>query len=228
MKIGGFVKTSFVDYPGKIASVVFTQGCNLRCGYCHNVSLLDTQNASKVILPEEVFAWLSKRKGMINAVVISGGEPTLQEDLYVFIVKLKAMNLFVKLDTNGTNPDILRALIDDELLDFIAMDLKAPLCKYGSLTGTSLLELQAIRASVEVIKNCGLAYEFRTTYCSELDADDIPNIILDFEITSNYILQNCRGVEQRKVSRNRQDFERLTQCSKKDWSLLFRGFQEVK
>ena len=225
MNIAEFIKASFVDYPGKIASVVFTQGCNLRCGYCHNVSLLDTKDTSNGILPEEIFEWLSKRKGMIDAVVVSGGEPTLQKNLHVFIEELKSMRLLVKLDTNGTNPDILRALIDDKLLDFIAMDLKAPLSKYESITGTSQLELSSIRESVEVIKNSGLAHEFRTTLCPELEADDIPSIILDFEIASNYVVQSCRSTELKKVSRNKQDLKRLTQWSKKNLSFSFRGFE---
>lgn len=225
MNIAGFVKTSFVDYPGIIASVVFTQGCNLRCGYCHNVDLLDSNGNSNGILPEEIFEWLSKRKGMIEAVVLSGGEPTLQKNLHIFIEELKSMRLFVKLDTNGTNPDILRTLIEDELLDFIAMDIKAPFSKYERITGTSELELSSIRESVEVIKNSGLAHEFRTTLCPELEADDIPSIILDFEIVSNYVVQSCRSTDLKKVARSNQDLWRLTQWSNRNLSFSFRGFE---
>lgn len=224
MNIGGFVKTSFVDYPGKIASVVFTQGCNLRCGYCHNFRLIDENDGSMGILPEEIFEFLAKRKGMIDAVVVTGGEPTLQKDLNVFIKELKAMSLLVKLDTNGTNPDSLRALMEDKLLDFIAMDLKAPLRKYEQVTGTSCLELASVLESVEIIKSCGLAYEFRTTLCPELEAEDIPKIMLDFEIASNYVVQSCRSTELKKVSSNKQDLKRLTQWSKKNLSFSFRGF----
>lgn len=225
MHIAGFVKTSFVDYPGKIASVVFTQGCNLKCSYCHNVSLIDPDNTANGILPEEIFEWLAKRKGMIDAVVISGGEPTLQTNLHVFIRELKAMNLLVKLDTNGTNPDSLGRLIDEGLVDFIAMDLKAPLSKYERITGTSSLELLSIRESVDVIKNSGLAHEFRTTLCSELDAEDIAKIILEFEIVSDYVLQNCRSTELNKVSRDKEDLKRLIQWYKENWTFSFRGFE---
>lgn len=225
MNIAGYVKTSFVDYPGKIASVVFTQGCNLRCGYCHNFRLIEEKDASTGIQPKEVFAFLSKRKGMIDAVVVSGGEPTLQKNLHVFIEELKAMSLLVKLDTNGTNPDVLRALIDDELLDFIAMDLKAPLSKYERITGTSQLELSSIGESVDVIKNSRLAHEFRTTLCPELETDDIRSIILDFDIASNYVVQSCRSTELKKVSRNEQDLKKLTQWSEKNFSCSFRGFE---
>lgn len=199
MKIAGWVKTSFVDYPGKIASVVFTQGCNLRCTYCHNLSLLDYKATSTGMLSaEEIFKFLAKRQGLIDAVVISGGEPTLQKNLPIFIEQLKEMSLLVKLDTNGTNPEILRALIDDKLLDFIALDLKAPLSKYGDITGTSCLDLALILESAEIIKQCGLAHEFRTTLCPELEADDISRIILDFEITSDYVVQSCRDAGLKK------------------------------
>lgn len=225
MNIGGFVKTSFVDYPGMISSVVFTQGCNLRCSYCHNFGLIDADGASNIILPEEIFEWLTKRKGMIDAVVVSGGEPTLQEDTHAFIGELKAMDLLVKLDTNGTNPDILRTLIHDNLLDFIAMDLKAPLSKYESITRTSSLGLSPVLKSVEIIKNCGLAHEFRTTLCPELEAGDIPSIILEFDITSNYVVQNCRSTELKKVSKNKQELKRLIQWSNKNLPICFRGFE---
>lgn len=225
MNIAGFVKTSFVDYPGKIASVVFTQGCNLRCSYCHNVSLLDTNHTLNGILPEVIFEWLSKRKGMIDAVVISGGEPTLQKDLYAFIAELKAMKLLVKLDTNGTNPDILRTLIEDGLLDFIAMDLKAPFSKYEKITGASQLELSLILESVEVIKKCGFAHEFRTTLCPELESDDIPSIILEFEIASNYVVQSCRSTKLDNVSMTMQDLKRSIQRSENKLSFSFRGFE---
>lgn len=226
MKISGFVKTSFVDYPGKIASVVFTQGCNLRCGYCHNHTLLDIRDASKRILPEQIFEYLSKRKGMIDAVVVSGGEPTLQKNLHAFIQELKRMNLLIKLDTNGTNSDSLRALINDGLLDFIAMDLKAPLGKYERIAGTSPLELVSILESVDIIKNSGLAHEYRTTFCPGLEEEDILSIILDFEIASNYVLQNCRSTEFKKVSRVKPDLKKLIQWYKKNWSLSLsvRGF----
>ncbi|MDR3601272.1 MAG: anaerobic ribonucleoside-triphosphate reductase activating protein [Desulfosporosinus sp.] len=225
MNIAGFVKTSFVDYPGKIASVVFTQGCNLGCGYCHNFGLIEKKEASTGIQPEEIIEFLAKRKGMIDAVVVSGGEPTLQKNLHVFIEELKAMSLLVKLDTNGTNPDSLRSLLEDKLLDFIAMDLKAPLSKYESITGTSPSELLSIRESVEVIMNSGLEHEFRTTFCPELEADDILSIILDFKIASNYVVQSCRSTDRNKLFRNEQDLKKLTWWSEKNLPFSFRGFE---
>ncbi|AET66182.1 anaerobic ribonucleoside-triphosphate reductase activating protein [Desulfosporosinus orientis DSM 765] len=222
MKIGGFLKASFVDYPGKIASVVFTQGCNLRCSFCHNAILIDTDNTAHGILPEEIFEWLAKRKGMIDSVVVTGGEPTLQPDLKVFIEELKAMSFLVKLDTNGTNPDIIRALLDDELLDFIAMDIKAPLSKYDSIAGTSQLNLSSIRESAEIIKNCDIDYEFRTTFCPELATDDIPCIILDFDLVSNYVVQNCRNSQFEKRLDNKQSLRSLVNEAS---ALSLRGFE---
>lgn len=134
------------------------------------------------------------------------------------------MKLLVKLDTNGTNPDILRTLISEELLDFIAMDLKAPLNKYEAITGVSGLELWPIRESVEIIKNSGLAHEFRTTFCPNLDADDIPCIILDFEITSNYIVQNCKDTGFQKATKKKQDLRNLIMYNNKSFALALRGF----
>lgn len=225
MNIAGFVKTSFVDYPGKIAFVVFTQGCNLRCGYCHNVNLLDREDTANCILPEEIFKWLAKREGLIDSVVVSGGEPTLQKDLAVFIKELKGKKLLVKLDTNGTNPDRLRILISEKLVDFIAMDLKAPLGKYEKITGTSRLDLPSIQESAEVIKNSGLAYEFRTTLCPELEVDDLPRIMAEFEIDSSYVVQNCRSPELKKVFRSKQDLRRLVQWAETNPSVVLRGFE---
>ena len=222
MKIGGFIKTSFVDYPGKIASVVFTQGCNLRCGYCHNAGLIATGNRTGVILPEDIFQWLAKRKDMIDSVVVSGGEPTLQADLNVFMEKLKLMNFLVKLDTNGTNPEVLRTLLAEKLLDFIAMDIKAPLNKYQSIAGTSQLNLSLIRESAELIKTCGIEYEFRTTFCPELAIDDIPRIILDFDLASNYVVQNCRSTQFEQRPDNRQTLPRLTDEAE---GVSLRGFE---
>jgi pyruvate formate lyase activating enzyme len=226
MKLGGFVKTSFVDYPGKIAAVVFTKGCNLDCSYCHNPGLLnsnETNDALEDIRGEDVLTWFSKRNGMIDAVVISGGEPTLQKDIGVFLKELKSRSLCVKLDTNGTNPDVLSALIKDKLVDFIAMDIKAPLNKYESVCGIKL-DLPAIKKSVQLIKSSGLDYEFRTTLCSELEVVDISRIISDFQITSNYVVQHCRNTERQKTTGSKEKFSMLTQQSGDSLCCSYRGF----
>ncbi|OQX50761.1 MAG: anaerobic ribonucleoside-triphosphate reductase activating protein [Candidatus Cloacimonas sp. 4484_209] len=130
MKIGGFQKVSLIDYPGKICAIVFTRGCNFRCPYCHNPELVLPENYSPLIPEEEIFSFLEKRRGKLDAVEITGGEPTLQEDLTEFIRKIKEMGFLVKLDTNGSFPSVLEKVIYSGLVDYIAMDVKAPLEKY--------------------------------------------------------------------------------------------------
>ena len=131
MKIGGFVKNSFVDYPGLISTCIFTVGCNLNCWYCHNKHLLIDQQ--KLINEEEIFEFLSSHKGFIDAVVVSGGEPTTQKDLIEFLSKVKNMGYKVKLDTNGTNFDVLKKVVEQNLVDYVAMDIKAPIEKYEQI-----------------------------------------------------------------------------------------------
>lgn len=224
MKIGGFVKASFVDYSGKIASVVFTQGCNLNCGYCHNGGLIGCNSNMKLIQSEDVLNWLSKRSGIIDAVVISGGEPTMQSNLHAFIRELKKRSLYVKLDTNGTNPTVLKSLIERKMVDFIAMDIKAPFNKYASVCGMEYMDLLPIKKSVDIIKNSGLNYEFRTTLCSELDGDDISQIISDFQISSNYIVQHCRSEESSESFGNKRNVNMIMQQLKQEIECSFRGF----
>lgn len=132
-KLAGLQKTTFIDYPEKIACIVFTQGCNFRCGYCHNPELFE--NKEPVLSVPAFFEFLNKRKGKLDGVVITGGEPTLHnKDLIEFIKKVKSLGFLVKLDTNGTHPDVLQELLNENLLDYIAMDIKAPLAKYKEIT----------------------------------------------------------------------------------------------
>ena len=137
MNIGGFLSLSLCDYPGKVAAVVFTNGCNFRCPWCHNGHLLRGADAPdhRELPEEEVLARIAELKNRLQGVVVTGGEPTIQPDLRDFIVRLKDLGLLVKLDTNGSHPEIVRALIAEGLVDFIAMDVKAPWAKYGTLTG---------------------------------------------------------------------------------------------
>lgn len=163
MKIGGLQKVSLIDYPGKICAVVFTRGCNFRCPFCHNASLvLPERFGADEVSEEEVFGFLEIRKGKLDAVVISGGEPTVQRDLPVFIGKIKSMGYEVKLDTNGTNPGVLEDLLRLNLLDYLAMDIKAPFDKYPVLAGRAV-DIDSLRKSISLIMNSGLEYEFRTT-----------------------------------------------------------------
>lgn len=193
MKIKGFQKSSFIDYPDKISAVIFTGGCNFRCGYCHNGELVI--NKLEALKTEEVFALLEKRKKYIDAVCISGGEPTLQKDLPEFLSRIKSLGFLVKLDTNGTNPDVLTELLKRELLDYIAMDIKAPLKKYRKIT-LEKADIEKIKRSVEIIKNSKVEYEFRTTVCKELiSPSDILAIAKEIRGCRKYTIQNYRESE---------------------------------
>lgn len=173
MEIAGFIKNSFVDYPGVISSVVFTPFCNFNCWYCHNCDVISQVKGT--IAEEEVFSFLDKRKNFIDGVVVSGGEPTLQKDLTQFIRKLKHMGFKVKLDTNGSNLAVLESLIKENLIDYVAMDIKAPVSKYKQIIGRDWPK-EEILSAISYVKNCGVDHEFRTTYSPDLTKEDIIEI----------------------------------------------------
>ncbi len=176
MRIGGFQKCSLIDYPGKICAIVFTLGCNFRCSYCHNPELVYPELFNKPIPEEEIFSFLTRRRGKLDAVTITGGEPTLQADLLDFILKIKKLGFLVKLDTNGSNPEIMENVISSKSVDYIAMDVKAPLEKYQEITDFTI-EPERIKKTIELIMNSNIDYEFRTTIVkSELDENDISKI----------------------------------------------------
>ena len=159
MKIAGLQKLTLLDYPEHLACIVFTQGCNFNCGYCQNSELINF-NSDDLIDENEVLEFLKKRVGILSGVVISGGEPTIQKDLIDFIKKVKSLGYKVKLDTNGTNPEILKKLIDNELIDYIAMDIKHTFTKYEIVTCSKILK-EAIQKSIKLVKT--IPHEFRTT-----------------------------------------------------------------
>jgi pyruvate formate lyase activating enzyme len=176
MLIGGFQKSSLLDYPDKISAIIFTQGCNFRCSYCHNKELIIQKPVNTPITPEEVLSFLEKRRNKLDAVVITGGEPTLQPDLIEFMQKIKKSGFLIKLDTNGSNPYVLGEAIRLKLADYIAMDIKAPLEKYQVITNCKA-DIEKIKESVDLIKNCDVKYEFRTTVLrSQLSEEDILQI----------------------------------------------------
>lgn len=189
MKIGGFQKFSLIDYPGKICAIIFTQGCNYRCGYCHNPELVEPKLFSPLIPEEEIFSFLEKRKGKLEAVEITGGEPTLQPDLFEVLRKIKAMGYLTKLDSNGSNPEVVQKAVGLNLVDYLAMDIKAPLGKYRSVINSNI-DLNKITRSIKLIMNSGLDYEFRTTVVkSQLKKDDILKIGEMIRGAKLYILQ---------------------------------------
>ena len=187
MKIAGFVKNSFVDFPNKISSVIFTKGCNFNCWYCHNKHIIGNET-QQLIDEKEVFEFLNKRKNLIDAVVISGGEPTLQIDLKDFIIKIKKMGFCVKLDTNGSNPHIVEDLLNCNLLDYIAMDIKTSLQNYDKVCGIKV-NIENIKKTIEIIMNSNIDYEFRTTIAPEIQQEDIDDILQIIKNSKNYYLQ---------------------------------------
>ena len=193
VKIGGFQKLTLLDYPGKVACLVFTKGCNLRCPFCHNASLVThTQDAGDVT-QEEILSYLQKRKGLLDGVCITGGEPLMQKGIEEFIAKVKELGYSVKLDTNGTFPDKLRELLDKKLVDYVAMDIKNCKEKYPATTGIQGFGLESVEKSLAVLKESGVEYELRTTVTDELHTpEDIGKIALWIKDTQKYFIQNFK------------------------------------
>lgn len=199
MKLGGLVKFTLIDFPGCPAAIVFTQGCNFRCRYCHNPELVYPHLFQESVPEEEIMSFLQRRQGTLEGVVVSGGEPTLQADLVRFMADIKALGYKTKLDTNGTRPEVLKELLDKKLVDFIAMDLKAPLAKYSDITGVEA-NANVIRQSMALIRQSGVAYQFRTTYDKEILTDeDIAAISLAVD-GKNYKVQECLPVAKEKAA----------------------------
>jgi pyruvate formate lyase activating enzyme len=176
--IGGLERFTLSDFPGRAAAIVFTQGCNFRCPFCHNGQLLPMRPpAASALVPEsEVLAFLAKRRGRLDGVVITGGEPTLQPDLADFLRALRALGFATKLDTNGSQPDIVRELLENGLLDYVAVDLKAPIDRYAMLAGVRV-DLASIRTSIALVAASGVPHEFRTTVVPRLlSPDDVKAI----------------------------------------------------
>lgn len=177
MKISGLQKLTLLDYPGHLACTVFTAGCNFRCPFCQNASLVLPSKVISQYREEEILNFLSSRKHILEGLCISGGEPTMQPDLTDFIRKVKSMGYSVKLDTNGTHPKLLRELIEDQLIDMVAMDIKNSKESYPKTSGIEILNINSIEESVDLLKEGRIPYEFRTTIVRELhtkkDMDDI-------------------------------------------------------
>ena len=169
-RIGGFLPLSLCDYPGRVAAVVFTRGCNFRCPFCHNGHLLDGEGAPEDPAADGVLARLASLAARLQGVVVTGGEPTLQPALADFLRRIRGLRLAIKLDTNGSRPDVLAALLAARLLDFVAMDLKAPWPRYPELSGTAC-DVAALKRSVALIAGSGLPHQFRTTRVPPLLSD---------------------------------------------------------
>jgi pyruvate formate lyase activating enzyme len=194
MIIGGIQRNSFIDYPGKLSCVLFVSGCNFTCPYCHNPRLVKVDSAYSNRLDEKAFyEFLENRKGFIDGVVISGGEPTLNEHLPLFLERIKQLGYPVKLDTNGTRPRVIRHLIDNGLIDYIAMDIKADPFDYPPSIARNY-DPQNILSSIEIIRDSGLPYEFRTTCVKPIvNERTVRNILRTIKDAELYALQRFRA-----------------------------------
>lgn len=174
MQIHGFNKTTLLDYPGHLAATLFVSGCNFRCPFCHNASLVINPLGEETIPHDDIFATLKKRRGIIEGICITGGEPTIYPGLNKFIISIKEMGFLVKLDTNGNNPKVLKDLVDNKLIDYVAMDIKNSKEKYSLSVGLPSFQTNIIEESVDFLLNGRIPYEFRTTIVKEHhNLDDI-------------------------------------------------------
>ncbi len=234
MIIGGLEKLSLIDFPGHLAAIVFTKSCNFRCHFCYNPMLVFAEGESELknidegpsLIPEEdLFLFLKERVGKLDGLVISGGEPTLQTDLKDFIIKAKKLGYKIKLDTNGTNPDKVLDLIKNNLLDYVAMDLKAPLDKYESVIGVKT-DIEKIKKSIKMLIEGNTPYEFRSTLVPGLvNEEDILKMSKDIVGAKLWYLQKFKS----DVNLVNQDFKNkssFTDIEMEDFSKIASGFVE--
>ncbi len=190
MRICGLQKLAMVDYPGKLAATVFTGGCNLHCPFCHNAPLVTHLEQSPELSKEEILDFLASRKKLLDGVVLSGGEPLLQKDAAEFLRQVRALGFSVKLDTNGCYPQALAHILEQGLVDYVAMDIKNSREKYAQTVGLSNFDLTPIEESIRLLRESGIDYEFRTTAVRELHtADDIRAIGAWVKGAPRYYLQ---------------------------------------
>ncbi|MCA9399993.1 MAG: anaerobic ribonucleoside-triphosphate reductase activating protein [Candidatus Omnitrophica bacterium] len=216
MRIGGLQKCSLIDYPEKLSCVIFTQGCNFRCPFCHNRELVLPEHFKETVPEEDVLTLLTKRRKYLEGVVITGGEPTEQEDLLQFMDKIKSMGYLLKLDTNGSRPHIIRALIQNGLVDYIAMDIKTSLEKYQKAIGVNF-PVELIQESIDLIKGSGIQYEFRTTVVQPFcGLEDVCRISALVKNNKQYHLQAFRE-SPKMINRNLFQKSQVTPSEIQSW-----------
>ena len=191
MLINGFQKLTVLDYPGKVACIVFTPGCNFRCPFCHNAGLVTHIDKDAFIDVGEVLSYLKKRQGLLDGVVITGGEPLLQDGIEEFIAEIKSLGYSVKLDTNGSYPEKLISIVEKGLVDYVAMDIKNSKAKYGMTVGAEDFDIAPVEKSVDFLLQGKVDYEFRTTVVKNFHTpDDIQDIVVWIKGAHKYFLQN--------------------------------------
>jgi len=219
MNIGGLQKTTLLDYPDAISAIIWTVGCNFRCPFCYNKDIVlgNVEN----IPEEDILSFLEKRKGLLEGLVISGGEPLMQKDIVPFAEKVKKLGYLIKIDTNGMYPEKLKELINKKLVDYISMDIKAPKKKYDELSGIKT-DIKKIEKSIDIIRNLAHDYEFKTTFApSLLTKEDILSIAKWLEGSKKYYLQQFKG----DVPLISSDLENIAPYSKDD---LFDTLEKIK
>ena len=193
MTISGMAKSSFVDYPGNIACVLFVPGCNFNCFYCHNRQLIDA--AEEVISPEYIMDFLKKRAGMLDGVVISGGEPTMQIDLITYMRSIKELGFKMKLDTNGSSPETVERIIQEGMCDYFAVDYKAPKARYKEMCGEGA-DADTVLDTIKLLAASGVGFEVRTTVVPQLSEEDIVCMARELPALPRYVLNPYRKPEK--------------------------------
>ena len=190
MKIAQLLPTTLIEYPGKVAALIYTAGCNFRCPFCHNSELVlpDKVKALHCIPEDDVLYFLRERQGFLDALAITGGEPTLQPDLAEFLARVKGIGYLIKLDTNGSNPGVLARLFDEKLVDYVAMDVKGPEERYSELAGVNV-DTDAVKETIRLIIDRAPDYEFRTTVAPTITADELEETTRLIEGAKRYFLQ---------------------------------------
>nr|MDD3720097.1 anaerobic ribonucleoside-triphosphate reductase activating protein [Candidatus Gracilibacteria bacterium] len=232
MLIGAVNKFSLLDFPGETSCIVFTVGCNFRCSYCHNPEFVLPEmikNTSKNLIPENIFFnFLEKRKNLLTGVSICGGEPTLQKDLYDFCKKVKDMGFKVKLDTNGRDFDIIKNLLDDNLLDYIAMDVKNPLEDYNEITKIND-NIENYSKSIEIIMKSKVDYEFRTTVIKGFHTfESLKKIFKLITGAKKYYIQNFRNGDILDRNFEGISFSKAELLNLKEMALQFVKYVEIR
>ncbi len=220
MRIGGFQKFSLIDYPKKVAAVIFTQGCDFRCPFCHNADLVIPEKFLPPMDEEGIFQFLAKRQGQLTGVVVTGGEPTIHSDLPDFLKRIKALGYCVKLDTNGNNPQALKKLIQESLVDYIAMDIKTSLGRYDEAAGVKV-DAQHIQESIKAIIDSGIDYHFRTTVVHKfISSKELKEISALLASAKRYLLQEFvadQSILDKALKDERVYSEEEFKAIQKDW-----------
>ncbi|MBP5307683.1 MAG: anaerobic ribonucleoside-triphosphate reductase activating protein [Clostridia bacterium] len=215
MLISGFRKMTLLDYPNKVACTVFTGGCNFRCPFCHNASLVTDIDKNSALKADEILSFLKKRTGLLDGVCITGGEPLMHPDVTDFIKEIKSLGFSVKVDTNGSFPDRLKEIVNGGLADYVAMDVKNSPEKYAMTVGVENFDITPVKESVKFLKESGAAFEFRTTVVKEFhDVADIEAVaewiggapayyLQNFEDSGNLICGGLHSVDNKTMERMR-------------------------